>query len=244
MEWHDLMRAAFESGGIIRRCPWLVLIIEHLPHSIAKHAAIGQLLALREDIENQVKSIMEDRDNRGDDRSRVTIFHSLLESDLPPQEKTLDRLVDEGQIVIGAGTETTANTLTMIAFHAFWNQDILQKLRRDINSIKGEKLKWNRLEQLPYLSAVITEGLRLAGGITYRIPRVAPNEVLKYNDWEVPAGTPVSTTPFYTLMNPSIFPNPRLFDPDRGIRASKSGQRLDKYMVSFGKGRRRCAGEK
>lgn len=38
----------------------------------------------------------------------ATIFHELLEADLPDREKSTARLWQEGQIIIGAGTETTA----------------------------------------------------------------------------------------------------------------------------------------
>lgn len=37
-------------------------------------------------------------------------------------------------------------------------------------------------------SAVISEGLRLSYGTTTRLPRIAPNEVLNYNGWDIPAG--------------------------------------------------------
>jgi len=37
-------------------------------------------------------------------------------------------------------------------------------------------------------SAVIAEGLRLAFGITTRLPRIATGEVLRYKDWEIPFG--------------------------------------------------------
>lgn len=45
-------------------------------------------------------------------------------------------------------------------------------------------------------------------------------------------------------MNPRIFPEPEKFDPDRWINAAKSGQRLDRYLVSFGRGSRQCLGMK
>jgi cytochrome P450 len=45
-------------------------------------------------------------------------------------------------------------------------------------------------------------------------------------------------------MDPEIFPDPHVFDPDRWLRAAAKGQRLDKYMISFGKGTRMCVGMK
>jgi hypothetical protein len=37
-----------------------------------------------------------------------TVFHELLQGDLPDEEKDTERLSQESQTIIGAGTETTA----------------------------------------------------------------------------------------------------------------------------------------
>jgi hypothetical protein len=48
------------------------------------------------------------------------------------------------------------------------------------------------MEQLPYLSAMITEGLRLSMGTSNRQERVCPDEILVFNDgkkrWHIPQG--------------------------------------------------------
>lgn len=41
-------------------------------------------------------------------------------------------------------------------------------------------------------------------------------------------------------MHPGIFPDPQRFRPERWFEAEEKGQRLDKYLVSFGKGTRQC----
>ena len=60
--------------------------------------------------------------------------------------------------------------------------------------------------------------------------------------------TPVSETTYFISMNPDIFPEPEKFDPTRWMKpkptkANPSG-RLDKYLTSFSKGSRQCAGIK
>lgn len=52
------------------------------------------------------------------------------------------------------------------------------------------------------------------------------------------------TASYFMHMNPGIFPSPNKFDPDRWIRATENGERLDQYIVSFSKGTRQCAGIK
>ena len=102
------------------------------------------------------------------ENERITVFHALRDSKiLPPQEKTVDRLQEEGQVFVAAGSETTAKTLTIIFFHLLDNPMIFNRLRTELESAPGAT-SWNALQQLPYLSAVISEGLRLDFGITGR----------------------------------------------------------------------------
>jgi hypothetical protein len=37
-------------------------------------------------------------------------------------------------------------------------------------------------------TAVIREGIRLASVVTTRLPRSAPDEILRYKEWDIPAG--------------------------------------------------------
>lgn len=101
-----------------------------------------------------------------------------------------------------------------------------------------------QLEQLPYLSAVIQEGLRLNPASVNRMQRISPDESLIYHDplgtqeWVIPVGTSVSMDPLSISMNPKIFPDPQSFLPDRWI----GNPRLEKYLFTFAKGTRMCAG--
>lgn len=39
-----------------------------------------------------------------------TIFHGLLKSNLPPAEKSIDRMVQEAQLLVVAGQDTTGDS--------------------------------------------------------------------------------------------------------------------------------------
>ena len=45
-------------------------------------------------------------------------------------------------------------------------------------------------------------------------------------------------------MDPTLFPEPEKFDPERWIRAAEKGEYLGRYIVSFTKGSRQCLGMK
>jgi len=65
-----------------------------------------------------------------------------------------------------------------------------------------------------------------------------------YKDYVIPAGTPISQTPYFILTHPGVFPEPHIFRPERWLDGGKLSNKLDKYFVAFGKGSRQCLGMK
>lgn len=98
--------------------------------------------------------------------------------------------------------------------------------------------KWSQLETLPYLTATILEGLRIGYGVSHRLQRLFPDNALHYGKYSIPPLTPVSMTAVFIHDNPTLFPSPRTFNPSRFL----DNPSLRKYIMSFGKGSRQCAG--
>jgi len=183
---------------------------------------------------------------------KESVYSSVLDSTaLPPEEKTLLRLEQEGALLVLAGTESPAKTLSTIFYHILANPEIFKKLRAEL-ATGSTPMSWTKLEQLPYLSAVIEEGNRLAFGVTARTARIA-HEPLKYTPSSyvttpsksktflvIPAGTPISTTTLSAHTAETVFPNPFVFDPERWL--GDAGRERRKFQMSFGKGSRRCLG--
>lgn len=195
-------------------------------------------------MEEQVRSIQARKSPDYDSVHHPTIFHELLKSDLPSEEKSMRRMVYEGQTLVGAGTITTAHALKTISFHLISNPATLRKLRRELAEIDPDPrspIEFQRLRQLPYLSAVINEGLRMGIGVSSRLQRVAPDRALSYRDWIIPPGTPVSMSSLYMHKNSKVFPAPQTWRPERWLE-NNAMERLDKYLVPFSKGTRACLG--
>ena len=173
---------------------------------------------------------------------QTTIFYDVLTNpQVRPQEKETDHLQDEAQTVIGAGTVTTGHILSILTYYIVDNPTIRERLQAELESLMQQtdgKPKWAQLEHLPYLSAVIQEGLRIGYGVSHRLQRLFPDTVLEYNGYAIPTMTPVSMTAVLIHDNPSLFPNPRTFNPDRFLK----NPGLKKYIFSFAKGSRQCAG--
>ena len=108
-------------------------------------------------------------------------------------------------------------------------------------------LDWPHLEEhLPYLGACIREAVRLSYGVSARNPRISPDKSIRYKEWEIPAGTPVSMTIVDVHHDEENFPQSREYMPERwlGSPRTESGQSLDRYFVAFGKDARSCLGIK
>ncbi|KAH8893094.1 cytochrome P450 [Thozetella sp. PMI_491] len=245
--WKQTVMGAFKSGPLARQLPWLLPLLKTLPIPVVflLNPTVGYMFTWSAGAKKEVKRILEGKDELSmEGETSRTIFHTLRDSDLPPKEKELQRLCDEAEIITGAGSETTASTLSRICFYLRYFPETLAKLRAELDRLEPsspELPSWSDLQGLPYLSAVIKEGLRLSYGVTTRLPRVS-HEVFRYKDYVIPAGVPISETPYFILTDPAVFPEPDMFKPERWIEAEKQGNRLDRYLVSFGKGTRQCLG--
>ena len=177
--------------------------------------------------------------------SHETIFHEILDSNLSPEEKSEQRLLQEATLVAAAGIETTSNTLNVITCYLLSDPSQLARLQKELQGAMpdpAELLPLQQLENLPYLTAVINEGLRISFGTTSRFIRVAADQDLHYKLWVLPAGTAVSMSAMLLHRNPEVFPDPDAFVPERWLPGDGKNTRAD--LFTFSKGPRICAGIK
>lgn len=176
-------------------------------------------------------------------KERRTILHEIYEADRHASEHSIPRLAQEAQVLFGAGAETTGHTLSVTTFQLLADPPKAERLRKELLGI-GDDLSlllfYDDLQRLPYLSAVISEGLRMSSSATGRLPRVNPNAAMAYQSYVIPAGTAVSTSIRDVHFDEAIFPDARRFKPERWL--GDGGKALEKYLVPFGKGPRSCVG--
>jgi len=171
------------------------------------------------------------------------MIHAIVYSDLPPAEKTFDRVLEEVMTVAGAGFETTASALRLILYHVYTNNQILRRLREELASVStgpAQPIALKEVEQLPYLTAVLTEGIRLSPAIASRAARIT-NKDLFYDKWRIPAGTPVGMTTLLMHTDEALYPEPMLFNPERWLGPAGERAHASKFGP-FGRGTRICLG--
>lgn len=172
-----------------------------------------------------------------------TVLHEIYNSDLLRSEQSVSRLTQEAQKLVGAGTETTGNTLSMTTSYFLSDRRKAQTLKKDLRDFGGntnEMMRLQDLQKLPYLTAAISEGLRISSSVSGRLPRVNPTTAMDYQSYIIPAGTPVSMSIRDVQFDDSIFPDANLFKPERWLGGEKRA--LERYLIPFSKGQRSCVG--
>jgi cytochrome P450 len=95
---------------------------------------------------------------------RMTLFRHLANSDMPESELSVPRLVNEAQVLLGAGTVGTARALDLTCYYILASPQVKAQLAGDLKETMKDwptrKPTWAQLEKIPYLQAVIKEGLR------------------------------------------------------------------------------------
>ncbi|KAL3477617.1 cytochrome P450 [Aspergillus californicus] len=251
---HDPFAAVTITGNTALQFPLVPKVMNALPQAwIEKLEPLYALIfRMQNDFGQQIRdvkaSIASSTVSKND---KPTVFSELIKGDLPEQEKADHRLQDEAQLVIGAGLTTTGWSLSVGTFYLLSNPQVLARLRRELDKAIPEYnpehptagLEWAELEKLPYLTAVIKETIRLSYSTTSRNVRLL-SKPIQFQDWLIPARTPISMSIPFLNHDEEIFPDSKSFVPERWLDSpkTKNGSPLERYFVGFGKGTRSCLG--
>jgi Cytochrome P450 len=158
---------------------------------------------------------------KGKDKDgHLRLFRHIQDSDMPESERSDERLAKEAQVLLGGGTASTARTLGFVSYYILANPNIRARLEKELkDTISGwpERFpSWADLKRLPYLQALIKEGLRyvqssvrnresfrmnlclrccyesLSYGVMHRLPRCSPDVPIQYKEWTIPIGVRTS----------------------------------------------------
>jgi cytochrome P450 len=80
---------------------------------------------------------------------------------------------------LGAGSDTTSITLSAIMYHLCKNPETMVKLRKEMDDASkagtiSDPITFKEAQDLPYLQAVIKEGLRIHPATGFTMPRIVP----------------------------------------------------------------------
>lgn len=167
--------------------------------------------------------------------------HSLVYS-LKKANAKLDQLQVAAECMnhLAAGIDTTGDALCFLLHQLSLpgSRVIQDKLIAELSSNTD-----NAPNDLPYLEAVIKEGLRCFPPIPMSQPRYVPAAGRMIGGYFIPARTIVSCQAWSVhQLNPDVFDRGDQFIPERWL-ASKATPEMNRLFFSFGAGGRSCTGK-
>ncbi|KAL2906859.1 Cytochrome P450 89A2 [Bienertia sinuspersici] len=202
--------------------------------------------------------LMDKTPSDGSTKMFTSYVDTLLTLELPDDggsTTTAKRKLSEEELVnlcsefLNAGTDTTSAALQWIIANLVKYPHIQVKLFEEIKGVIPEhsaEVAEDELSKMPYLKAVVLEGLRRHPPSHFVLPHAVTQEV-ELGGYTVHKNAIINFMVAEMGLDPTVWENPKQFEPERflSIQGSEefdiTGSREIK-MMPFGAGRRMCPG--
>ncbi|KAF4811089.1 Cytochrome P450 monooxygenase lolP1 [Colletotrichum siamense] len=209
--------------------------------SSADKSGIGVVMGLS-------RKVIDDRLSENE-AQKHDMLGSFMKRGLTPEQAEM-----EISISLVAGSDTTATAIRATLLAVISTPTVYQRLVQEIATAEREgrissPVCNTEAQSLPYLQAVIREGLRRFPPITQLREREAPPEGMELPDGRhIPGGTFVGLNAWGTQLHPVFGDDPHVFRPERWLQESydDDGAQLAAMAkvqeLVFGHGMTRCLG--
>ncbi|GBE80243.1 Benzoate 4-monooxygenase [Sparassis crispa] len=241
----DAVSARMEVSPILGVLPTYVReFVERMPQHRRGLKAQGQLIGLAaEAISRRLAAA-----RQAEDEGKIfdDMFGKLLNGrDENGNPMTERELTTEAVTLLVAGSDTTSNSLATVIFHVARNQNVQKRLQAELDAVAGSDssiLPFVDVKSLPYLEAVINEGLRILTAVGFGLGRVVPEGGITVLGHTFSAGTEISV-PLYSMHHSEEVwgADVEEYRPERWLDAEKRGE-LMKVFNPFSLGPRACIG--
>ncbi|KAI1380472.1 cytochrome P450 [Hypoxylon crocopeplum] len=194
--------------------------------------------ALREKHTALSRSKVARRLNSSDSRAD---FMSLLIQKVETGEMELEELTAHASTLTVAGGETIATFLAATTYSLLTTTHTLTRLQDEIRHAftSYSDITATRAQQLPYLQAIVAEGLRIFPPGSRGFPRVSPGKEISGH--YVPAGVEVYTSGWTMTHDEKYFHDPYTFKPERWLDPNCND--VKEASQPFSLGPRGCIGK-
>eukprot|EP00069_Balaena_mysticetus_P014963 bmy_22449T0 len=143
------------------------------------------------------------------------------------------------------GHDTTASGLSWVLYNLAKHPEYQERCRQEVQELlrdrEPKEIEWDDLAQLPFLTMCIKESLRLHPPVTVISRRCTQDTVLP-DGRVIPKGVICLISIFGTHHNPSVWPDPEVYDPFR-FDPENIKRRSPLAFIPFSAGPRNCIGQ-
>lgn len=246
--------ANFDYFSVLGQMPWLDSCLGKNPVYVKYFAKPVSSPILRF-AQKLLAERLEDVEKKPEELSRPDFLSRFLQVRKDSTEPMSDRQILSFLFMnINAGSDTIASSVRAIFYHLLKNPASLAKLMTELDkaqetgSLSTPCPEWVETQSLPYLCAVIKEGLRMNPALSLPLERVVPEAGLHLSNKKeifIPSKAVVGINPYVLHRDSRIFGNdPDEWNPDRWLsEQEKQDKEMDHNILSFGAGKRSCLGK-
>lgn len=197
----------------------------------------GQFQRVKDQVSEVLFAEIGDRRTQDIEAKNDILSLLLAARDEEGEAMTDAELHDELLTMLVAGHETTASAISWALYWVYQNPHVHQTLAEEIGHL-GTTSDPVAVTQLPYLTAVCNETLRLYPIAILTVPRevIAPMTLMGYS---LEPGTRLYGAIYLTHHRADLYPESHRFNPERFLNHQFSNYEF----LPFGGGIRRCIGE-
>nr|QWK52378.1 cytochrome P450 705A27 [Isatis tinctoria] len=189
----------------------------------------------------------EENPNQKEDRDMMDVLLEVYADDNAEFKISRNQLKALFVELFLGGTDTSAQTTQWIMAELINHPEILKSLREEIESVVGKtrSIQETDLPNLPYLQAVVKEGLRLHPHTPILVRNTT--EGCKIGGFYIPQNTTMIINSYAVMRDPNSWEDPDKFQPERFMVSPSKGkeetrEQLALNYIPFGSGRRGCPG--
>lgn len=198
----------------------------------------GKAMAARKRLFGVIERLVAKRD--AEQRDDPSVLSTLLRvRDEQGQPLPRNTVVDEIQLLLFAGHDTTVTSTSNILYHLGVHHEVRAKAHAEQDALVDREFTLDNLRGMTWLDAIIKESMRLIppiGGAFRVMTRDA-----EFGGFTIPKGVRVAVGPRAAHREAEHWPDPDRFDPERFV--SEAEDRPAFTWIPFGGGPRVCLGQ-
>ncbi|XP_044109963.1 cytochrome P450 4F3 isoform X4 [Neovison vison] len=169
----------------------------------------------------------------------------LLTKDEDGKQLSDEDIRAEADTFMFEGHDTTASGLSWVLYNLAKHPEYQERCRQEVQELlrdrEPQEIEWDDMTQLPFLTMCIKESLRLHPSVTV-ISRCCSQDIVLPDGRVIPKGVTCLISIFGTHHNPSVWPDPEVYNPFR-FDPENIKERSPLAFIPFSAGPRNCIGQ-